>query len=369
MGFIAHQLGDNERAVDFLSQAVSVNPTNPEALNTLGTSYTKLGLLDRAIGCFERALETNPGHANSLNSLGVALQRQGSVAEAQAAFEGAVRANPMDPGAHLNLCAMVYDDRDLGPAIAALEMGLTANPLHGPSNFHLAAVADRLGDPAAAELILRRVESLPESYLDSWQYVRTHAGEARSFGTTWDTMGHSLEECTVDGLILEFGVRYGASTHFIAARTDRPIHAFDSFEGLPEDWGPEKRGAYTTHGVLPDVPDHVSLHAGWFEDTLPAFRRESRGPIRFLHVDCDVYSSTRTIFQELADGIVPGTVILFDEYLLNEHWREDEYKAFQEAVSEHGWTYEYLGYSLFSKQASVRITGVAPAISVSLELL
>jgi hypothetical protein len=57
----------------------------------------------------------------------------------------------------------------------------------------------------------------------------------------------------------------------------------------------------------------------------------------------------------LSSQIVPGTVIVFDEYIGNEHWREDEFKAFQEAVSTYGWTYEYLAFSMFTKQVVVRM--------------
>ena len=56
--------------------------------------------------------------------------------------------------------------------------------------------------------------------------------------------------------------------------------------------------------------------------------------------------------------MVPGSVIVFDEYIGNEYWREDEFKAFQEAVERYGWTYEYLCFSVFTKQVAVRIASV-----------
>jgi hypothetical protein len=53
-----------------------------------------------------------------------------------------------------------------------------------------------------------------------------------------------------------------------------------------------------------------------------------------------------------------GSVIVFDEYIGNEKWREDEYKAFQEAVKKYGWTYEYIAFSVFTKQVAVIITKI-----------
>jgi hypothetical protein len=62
-----------------------------------------------------------------------------------------------------------------------------------------------------------------------------------------------------------------------------------------------------------------------------------------------------TIFEILNERIVPGTVIIFDEYIANPHWQDDEFKAFQEAVETYGWRYDYLAISLYSKQAIVVI--------------
>ncbi|MEJ2564948.1 MAG: hypothetical protein P8164_01615 [Gammaproteobacteria bacterium] len=51
-----------------------------------------------------------------------------------------------------------------------------------------------------------------------------------------------------------------------------------------------------------------------------------------MNIDCDLYSISKTVLDSLAPSIVPGTVIVFDEYVGNEHWREDVSRTFQEAV-------------------------------------
>jgi hypothetical protein len=170
-----------------------------------------------------------------------------------------------------------------------------------------------------------------------------------------ETLSYGFDEAHNSGLILEFGVRTGSSIRFIATLTDDLVHGFDSFEGLPESWGQHAPGAYTSYGKLPDVPKNVRLHVGLFGETLPDFCARHKGQIRYMNIDCDLYSSTVSIFEALADRIMPGTVIVFDEYLMNKTWREDEFKAFQEAVEQHGWRYEYLCFSLMSQQAAVRI--------------
>ena len=133
------------------------------------------------------------------------------------------------------------------------------------------------------------------------------------------------------------------------------MHGFDSFQGLPESWHSEAKGSYSTKGVIPSVPQNVILHDGWFEETLPGFIQQHPEPVRFMNIDCDIYSSTKTVLEVFAKQIIPGTVIVFDEYIGNEHWREDEFKAFQEAVLKYGWKYEYLCFSFMTKQVVVRI--------------
>jgi hypothetical protein len=123
----------------------------------------------------------------------------------------------------------------------------------------------------------------------------------------------------------------GRTISHIAGLTER-VYGFDSFEGLPEDWRSGfVKGAFA--GDLPPVPPNAVLIKGWFEKTLPEFLGKQQGPVAFLHIDCDLYSSTKTIFDLLAPRIVRGTVIVFDEYFNYPGWQQHEHKAFEEFKS------------------------------------
>ena len=63
--------------------------------------------------------------------------------------------------------------------------------------------------------------------------------------------------------------------------------------------------------------------------------------------DCDLYSSTKTVFDNIYDRIVPNTVIQFDEYYNYPGWRNHEFKAFQEFCKKYSVEYEYIGISLY----------------------
>ena len=190
----------------------------------------------------------------------------------------------------------------------------------------------------AAQALLPKSEGAP-------QLIGVHAAMLR-----W-----SLAQATNPGLLAEFGVRRGTSIRVLAGETEDTFHGFDSFVGLPEAWVKAEAGVLTTGGELPDVPANVTLHAGWFEDSLPPFLAAHPGPLRFANIDCDIYSSARTVLRSLADRIHPGTILLFDELVGNRSWRQDEYKALTEFAAEFGRGWEVLAINLPNKQVCVRI--------------
>ena len=193
---------------------------------------------------------------------------------------------------------------------------------------------------------------------ESADYVRAHMADARMFEDRAALLAACLEWAPTEGHVLEFGVAAGASLRQIAACTPRPVHGFDSFQGLPEDWTGtfEGRGKFSTGGRLPTVPSHVALHADWFEESVPRFLAAHPGPVAFVHVDCDLYSSTRTVLWGIAARFVPGTVLLFDEYFNYPNWQQHEFRAFQEFVAAAGAQYRYLGYSVQNGHVAVALT-------------
>ena len=123
-----------------------------------------------------------------------------------------------------------------------------------------------------------------------------------------------LENVTINGLYLEFGIWVGKTTKHIANKIKpNKLYGFDSFSGLPENWASAAtKGYFSLNGEIPKLPENVVVHKGWFADSLKEF--EVSEPISFIHIDCDVYSSTKTVFDHIGKHIVKGTIIVFDEY-------------------------------------------------------
>src|SRR5262249_8094966 len=150
---------------------------------------------------------------------------------------------------------------------------------------------------------------------------------AHSCTDRYALLTYSLQQVDpkLQGYYCEFGVYKGDSINFIAAQVDHPVHGFDSFEGLPETWRPNivEKGTFVL-SALPAVRPNVKLHKGWFDKALPVWLKEHPGPIAFMHLDADLYSSTKTVFDLTADRIVPGTIIQFDEFFNYPGWQEHE---------------------------------------------
>jgi len=148
-------------------------------------------------------------------------------------------------------------------------------------------------------------------------------------------------------LWLEFGVDSGRTINYISKFTKDKVYGFDSFEGLPEKWrdGYEK-GHFNHQGQLPDVNENVVLIKGWFKDTLPSFmKKQGNKKISFLHLDADLYSSTKFILNTLKNNLDKDCVVIFDELVNYDGFDGDkgELKAFYEFIQENTVDYEWIG--------------------------
>jgi len=193
-----------------------------------------------------------------------------------------------------------------------------------------------------------------EAKKETVDYVKQNMADAPYFEKHPALVRYVVGEATKPGLFLEFGVGRGKSIRWIGAATDRTVYGFDSFEGIPEYWNGNPIGAFAQR-KLPKVPPNVEFKVGMFDDTIPHFLNTNDDPVAFLHVDCDLYSSTVTIFDAFGGRLQPGSIVLFDEYYNFPRWQQHEYKAFHEFVTRSGVEYEYIAYSVTGQQVAVRI--------------
>jgi hypothetical protein len=134
---------------------------------------------------------------------------------------------------------------------------------------------------------------------------------------TFDRLVHLLHYVyqtePLGGTIVEFGCHEGHTAKLIAAITEREVHVYDSFQGLPD-----------THVGFMGVPQHKLManfaakqlrtpivHAGWFKDLKP---EDVPSNISFAHLDGDCESSTLQALNIVWPNLVTGAIVLVDDY-------------------------------------------------------
>lgn len=183
---------------------------------------------------------------------------------------------------------------------------------------------------------------------DSARFIIDNLPRAQDLVTCEKVRQASAEYVLNEGLLLEFGVYSGVSISQLASLfPDRTVYGFDSFEGLPTDWTHVQReGRFSTGGKPPEnSPDNVEFVVGLFSETLPTFCEDHAESVALLHIDSDLYESAVDIFDHLGSRLVPGSVIIFDEYFNFPGWQHHEHKALVEFVEKTGMTYRYLSFS------------------------
>lgn len=181
----------------------------------------------------------------------------------------------------------------------------------------------------------------------------THFDQSPIIGGPFGRKQHlqqAMESTLIEGCVMEFGVARGETIKYISSHwPDQAVWGFDSFQGLPEPWFMNSRDYYTrpARGFdllqegLPTYPDNVKLVIGWYDQSISPWLESNPELVKFLHVDCVLYSSTITVLTLLKDRIVPGTVIVFDDfypwddYRSYALWKDGEYRALKE------WTVQY----------------------------
>jgi hypothetical protein len=193
---------------------------------------------------------------------------------------------------------------------------------------------------------------------ETCDYVEEHMFLVPSnFENRYELLEYAVQKVSVkDGLWLEFGVYKGDTIKYIAARTSALVHGFDSFEGNPDDWRSEYRKGAFALDEIPLFPENVLIEKGFFQDSIPRFLKKNDRPVAFIHIDCDLYSSTKVIFDLMGERLIKDSIVVFDEYFNYPGWKQHEFKAFIEFVENGKKTFEYIGYVYRHSQVAIRIT-------------
>ncbi|HCL83687.1 MAG TPA: hypothetical protein DIC22_06920, partial [Chitinophagaceae bacterium] len=132
-------------------------------------------------------------------------------------------------------------------------------------------------------------------------------------------------------LYLEFGVASGSSFFWWMKKNIHPdslFRGFDTFEGLPEDWGGFKKGAMAFNQR--EAHDgRAEFIRGIFQASLHPFIESNKDLLshkpKIIHLDADLFSSTIFVLSQLYPYLKKGDIIFFDEFNVANH----EFLAFK----------------------------------------
>jgi len=156
----------------------------------------------------------------------------------------------------------------------------------------------------------------------------------------------SKQEVLSGGAIdyMEFGVASGISFKWWLQHNQNAssrFFGFDTFEGLPEAFGPFAKGSMAATIESLGIQDQrVSFYKGLFQDTLiPFLEQYKNGPKKVIHMDADIFSATLFAFSQLYRVLNDGDIILFDEFAVPTH----EFMAFKIFTESFYINYEVIG--------------------------
>ncbi|MEN8193012.1 MAG: class I SAM-dependent methyltransferase [Bacteroidota bacterium] len=154
---------------------------------------------------------------------------------------------------------------------------------------------------------------------------------------------NEIDDSEID--YFEFGVSKGHSFKWWLERIKNEnsrFFGFDTFNGLPEDWGPFKKGDMSNGNKPPIINDtRHKFFQGIFQKTLYEFLKSYKSDTRkVILMDADLYSSTIFVLSTLSPYLKKGDIIIFDEFNVPLH----EYKAFKDWIESF-----YINYSLIGE--------------------
>jgi O-methyltransferase len=128
------------------------------------------------------------------------------------------------------------------------------------------------------------------------------------------------------GDFAECGVYRGGSAFLIASAIKqhtgkgRNLHLFDTFSGMP-DTAVKARDGHVKGDIgdtsLEEVSEYlkgfsfIKFHPGFIPDTL---KEVASKQFCFVHIDVDIYQSTLDCYRFFYDRVVPGGILLCDDY-------------------------------------------------------
>lgn len=152
----------------------------------------------------------------------------------------------------------------------------------------------------------------------------------RDYNRRLDGFNYIINEFNLENepvIYLEFGVASGASFEWWLnhlKNTDTKFFGFDTFEGLPENWGLFYKKGAMAHELKEISDNRHQFIKGIFQDTLNNFIEAKRDILfsekrKVIHMDADLFTATLFVLTQLYPYMRKGDLIIFDEFNVPNH--------------------------------------------------
>ena len=378
--------GDQEAAIDSYKQVLNILPGNYQAYNNIGNILWGEGEFDAAIDSYKKVLKIKPDYAEAHYNMGIVLNKKGNSEAAIGSYKEAIKIKPNHAEAYNNMGTALNEVGDLEAAMNSYKQALKIKPDFANVALNLSGLAGTISSSKSwiehclqldenhleAKLILSALRfyegdksdfnNLMHSSLKDHPYMRSIAWVfdlpqlPELYFHRWALFDNVIGRSKEDRPFYEFGVWRGEAFRYLI-KTFKKGYGFDTFEGIPEDWDGEKAGTYSSDGQIPQIEGGEFI-VGKFDDTLPTFFSEPRPMASVINFDADLYSSTICALNYSKPVIDQHTILIFDEFIMNENWEQDEYKAINEYCLQNSYAYEVLAISFMTKQVAVKLVGI-----------
>ena len=342
-------LGDNQKAKSCFEKVIELNPSYVGGYSNLGNMHKILNEFDESKSCFEKAIQINPSYVDAHFNLGCMFTMLGENWQAKKCFERVIEINSNYSPAYWNLYTL---SQDIDEALIWLNQFDKINNNFTPSKIMTSALQAYKGNFNNFNKLLDSKDSY-HSYTRSVKWVFSLPNLPKIFFNRWDFFDEIIKLAESSRPFYEFGVWNAISFKYLI-NTIKKGFGFDTFNGLPESWGNIKKGTYSSFGSIPKIKGGEFI-VGKFEDTLPGFFSNKKPLASLINFDADLYSSTFCALNHSRKVIDDKTILIFDEFIMNTNWEEDEYKALNDFCKKFGFIYEVLAISFSSKQVAVKL--------------
>ena len=356
LGVILQELGRLNDSEALHKQAIALNPTYAEANYNLGVTLQDLGRLEDAESSYNQAIALKPDYAEAYSNLGITLQELGRIEEAESNFIKAITFKPDYADAFWNLHG---NQKTLKDSEYWIDKCLEADEIYLKARLMKAAFSFYRGDKTDFNNLMQS-ELKHHPYMRSFSWAFSLPNLPELYFNKFFFFDAIAKKSIVSKPFYEFGVWRASSFEYLL-NIFKKGYGFDTFTGLPEDWyvgnGMEIAGTYSSNGNVPNIKGGEFIK-GKFEDTLPVFFSESRPIASVINFDADLYSSTIFALNFSKRVMDKDTILIFDEFIINESWEQDEFKALNEFCSINQFSYEVMAISFFTKQVAVKLIGI-----------